>query len=253
MSFSVSYKKFVGFEGSQYSTGFSELRNMSMLAEIVTTCVWSPIVWEQGARNSKHFAHASFMVLDFDEPGDESMADVNNALSDHKRIIALTKSHMKQKNGVICERYRLVIPFNNVITDLNLYKHNMDCALKKYPWADQACKDGARFFYPCSKIVYVDRMAEYSWDTLKLVPPSIGSKSPILSGKEIPLWCLNFLNYGSLCKNKSRNLTVYAVCFELFSRGYSEVKVEEVVKRAPIDWHGVNLSAALKDSKGKVT
>lgn len=252
MSFSVSCKKFVGYAGSLYSEGFSEHVDMNKLKSIVTSCVWSPIVWEKGARNTKNFKKASFLVLDFDQPGEESLDQMNNSLEDHKRIIATTKSHMKDKNGVTCERYRLVIPFDKVITDLNLYRHTMDCALKKYSWADKSCRDGARFFFPCSKIIYMDRQAEYSWDTTSVpIKPELSVKQQ--PGNRIPLWCLNFINHGVLCQNQSRNLTVYATAFTLFSMGYEVEKVCELIKRAPIDWRGVNFDGALKSAKGKVT
>lgn len=252
MSFSVSYKKCVGYVGSKYSEGFLELTNMNRLAQIVTSCVWSPIVWNSGSRNSKNFKHACFMVLDFDQPGEESMEQINNLLQDHKRIIAITRNHMKDKKGLICERYRLVVPFDQIITDLDLYKHNMECAIKKYPWADSACKDGGRFFYPSSKVVYIDRDAEYSWETKTQIPvvPASVSKKP---GNRIPPWCLNFINLGLLCKNNSRNLTVYAVAYELLSRGYEENKVKDLIKRAPVEWRGVNIDGALASAKGKIT
>lgn len=144
----ISYKKFSGYAGSIYHDNFSVLKNMSLLGEFITTKVWSPCVWRDGKRKKENFISAHFLVLDFDDVGDETMDELNHSLQDHKRIIATTKSHQIEKKGVVCDRFRLILPFDRPITNLYEYEYNMELAIKKWWWADKNAVDAARFFFP---------------------------------------------------------------------------------------------------------
>lgn len=249
----ISYKKFSGYEASIYRSDFSRLSNLSMLAEIILTHAWSPIVWKNNYAKTENFEFSDFLALDFDEPGDETLEDVNRALCDHKRILATTRSHQKVKNGLLCDRYRLIIPWSKRITSYEEYKFNYKLVLKRFPWADNQCSDGARFFFPSEKIVFIDRESPYNWDTSEIkidpiITPTL--KINFTPDGKIPSWCLNFLNNGAVY-NGSRNLKVYAVARELFRQGFLEADTRRLLMRAPIDWDGVALEAILRNAKEK--
>ena len=248
----ISYKKFSSYEASKYRSNFSRLSNMGMLAEIILTHCWSPIVWKNNYALTTNFEFSDFLALDFDSPGDETLEEINNNLQDHRRIIATTRNHQKEKKGVICDRFRLIIPWDKRITSIKEYQYNYELVLKKYPWADRSCVDGARFFFPSREIIYIDRESEYTWttstqieNTLPISPPN----STIIDGK-IPNWCLNFINHGYVF-NGSRNLKILSVARELFRQGFEESSIRRLLLRAPIDWHGVNLEAIIKSAKKK--
>ena len=172
-------------------------------------------------------------------------------MQDHKGIIATTRNHRKEKNGVICDRFRLVIPFDKPITDLETYKYNMRLALDRWPWIDKNALDGARFFFPSNKVIYLDSKAIYSWET-KPIEPCRNENFYVkkIDGK-IPLWCLNFINDGTLCRNNSRHLTVYAVAYALFEQGFSTGQIYRLITRAPINWRGVSWEASVADARKK--
>lgn len=231
---------------------------MSLLAETITTCAWSPELWHDNVRKKSNFESAHFLVLDFDEPGDESLEEINRTFCDHKRIIGTTRNHMKPKKGLVCERYRLIMPFEKPITSLAGYLATLKKAYERFPWADKACIDAARFYFPCDKILYLDRDSEYCWPVLSgdnytthyshtlhttqtLNTPPDGN---------IPNWCLNFINNGAVY-NGSRNLKVFSVARELFRQGFSEADTRRLVMRAPIKWEGVNLESIIKSAKEK--
>lgn len=249
----ISYKKFNGYDAFKYASGFSILNNGDMLERIVLKCVWSSIVWKDNVRKSDNFLLSKFLVLDFDSVGDETMEGINDSLKDFKRIIATTKSHQKDKGGVTCDRYRLIIPFTTPITSLDVYRYNYSLALKKYWWADPACKDGARFFFPSKEIVYLDREGEYTWDVVDLPCASTASVNHTFTRPEIkrkiPSWYLAFINDGVLDKNNSRNTTLYKMAADLFRLGFTESEIRQLALRAPIKWEGVSLESAIKSAK----
>ncbi len=72
---------------------------------------------------------------------------------DMVHLIGTTASHQKEKKDKpACDRFRVVLKFEERITDLALYHHQLIKAENKYS-VDPSCKDGARFFFPCQEIV----------------------------------------------------------------------------------------------------
>lgn len=254
----ISYKKFVDYEGFRYFDNFLVLKNMRLLAEYMLKYAWSPCIWRDGKREKENFLEAHFLVLDFDQPGEETLEEINHSLQDHKRIIATTRNHQKLKKGVLCDRFRLVIPFDRPLTTLADYEYNMQLALKKWPWVDKSALDGGRFFFPSNKILYFDNSAIYSWET-STTPTSYLDTLTTLKTKinmnvngKIPDWCLGFINNGWLGRDGSRHVRVYAVAFELFKQGFVEDDVVRLIRRAPIDWQGVNWRASVENARRKV-
>lgn len=247
----ISYKEFKTYEGFRYRDNFSRLSNMDLLAKTITSCCWSPIVWKNNNRLSSEFFRSDFLVLDFDDEGPETLEEVNHSLRDHKRIIATTKSHGVEKNGLVCDRYRLIIPFEQTISSYDIYKATYIKALKQFYWADQACHDGARFFFPCREVRYIDRDHDkYCWpvEPLSVQVPYI---RPPVTGR-IPGWCLRFLNDGEMPPSRpSRNLMVFSVATEMFRQGFDERFIRSAVLMAPIKWSGVSLESILKSAKKK--
>ena len=121
------------------------------LEKCICRTIWSPIKYREGIRLESHFLGAMVCALDFDGP-DTPLSWARETFKDYDVIIGTTKSHQKQKNGIVCDRYRVLLWFKEPITELALYKHNMVLLINKHG-ADKSCKDGARFFFPCVEIV----------------------------------------------------------------------------------------------------
>lgn len=143
----------------EYARGFKVLEadtfddswRMKYLERAITKHVWSPNVFKGGHRLEQNFLGSYICALDFDAPYTPLECAIEE-FKDYSHIIGTTKSHQKEKNGVVCDRYRVVLWWDKLITDLPLYKHNIALKTHEY-YADKACKDGARFFFPCVDIV----------------------------------------------------------------------------------------------------
>ena len=133
--------------------------------------VWSPVVWSSGERLQKNFSAAQWCVLDFD-CGEMSLGEAQNTFCDMVHVIGTTKSHRVEKNGRCCDRFRVALRFSEVIRDLRVYRYNMAKMTHNYP-CDSSCRDGARYFFPCTQIVSIcDDEDAFQVDVIKEVPES---------------------------------------------------------------------------------
>ena len=166
----------------EYANGFKVLGNpefddewrMDYIERAITSRVWSPACFAGGVRLEKNFLGAHICALDFDAPNTPLDCAIQQ-FKNYSHIIGTTKSHQKEKNGVTCDRYRVVLWFDRLATDLAEYKHNMTLQISTY-YADKACKDGARFFFPCKEIV----SSNGNGVTIKIDPlPIVSTEKPI--------------------------------------------------------------------------
>jgi hypothetical protein len=73
--------------------------------------------------------------------------------ADYAHVIATTRSHQKEKNGVVCDRFRVVLLLPQAVSNDSDFKRYWFAAYAKWPFIDPACKDAARFFFPCTEVV----------------------------------------------------------------------------------------------------
>jgi len=118
----------------------------------MTRFTWSPIIFDGGIREQARFLRADWCALDFDDGEMTLDRAVNNVFADCIRVIGTTKSHQKLKAGVRADRFRVLLKFERPITSLDEYRATMVHYIEHHG-ADPACKDGARFFWPCQEIV----------------------------------------------------------------------------------------------------
>lgn len=130
----------------------SESLNLPALADAMTRWTWSPIIWKSGVRLSSNFEYSDCVVLDFDSPEVSMASTLENKLADYIHIVGTTKSHQVPKDGITCDRFRVLLALDRRITDAREYQHTLTKLIEEYG-ADPACSDPARFFWPCTKIV----------------------------------------------------------------------------------------------------
>lgn len=119
------------------------------IEEITCSRNYSAISFFNNYRSKKNFVSADLCILDFD--GEVSIQDAIRMFETYKAMILTTKSHQKGfKNGKEInktDRFRVIIPFDKKITNVDEYENTMKNIVKDFD-ADPACVDGARFFYP---------------------------------------------------------------------------------------------------------
>lgn len=209
------------------------------VARFITENVWSPIVWQRGKRAEKNFASALWIALDFDR-GSMSLIDAVEEFGDYAHVIGTTKSHQVEKHGATCDRFRVLLRSDEVISDLAKYRHVMAHVVRTFD-ADEACKDGARFFYPCTKIVSAKEGRPFPVSMIdppkKQADPPIDwsdvartARVPKSNGKKFRTFTHttnHFLLYGA--PEGSRNVTVFKVCCDMFRKGISEEEIYATV------------------------
>lgn len=149
----ISYHLAKGLDGAHFARGFkvADTNDIERLKKAVVGWVWSPCVWRDGVRRQENFQRADWCVLDVDSP-EMDLKEACERFCDMIHIIGTTKSHQKDKGGVVCDRYRVMLKFERPILRLDDYRYTMSRIVKRYP-VDQQPKDGARFFYPCQEVI----------------------------------------------------------------------------------------------------
>ncbi len=136
-----------------------EIRQGALFAEVLTSSVWSPAAMNGGRRCSEAFAGARLLALDFENP-EYPLAQCINEWCDTIHWIGTTRNHQREKGGVTCDRFRLVVPWAETLLDPEVYRYNYEVIGERYG-ADMACNDVARLFFPCQRVVSINLEGEF--------------------------------------------------------------------------------------------
>ncbi|HEY5688545.1 MAG TPA: DUF5906 domain-containing protein [Yeosuana sp.] len=126
--------------GETYETNLSDLHNH------IQSNAWSPATFKDNSRNKENFLGTYVIGLDFD--GGVSSANIIHKLSTlgFSYSITASKSHNKEKNGAVEERFRVVIPLTRQITNPEEYAATWQFVNSMFPECDQACKNVDRYY-----------------------------------------------------------------------------------------------------------
>ncbi len=137
--------------------GFEVYKGTSVLAisRIMKTCTWSPIIWDGGVRSKKNFVCAHYAALDFENP-EVAFEDMTRNFCDTWAIAGPSRNNRLQKGDQPpMDRFRLLLRFERPITSCEEYEYNIRL-LVSWHGADPKCVDGARLFFPCTDITFVN-------------------------------------------------------------------------------------------------
>lgn len=112
---------------------------------------WSPGLFSENKRRNANFLKTNLFVLDVDEGC--SLSYAKEFFKEYKHIIATSKSHGIEKNGVVADRFRVVLFLDRPILSDAHFKEQFAAFAASFPHGDPACKDAARFYYPCKEVV----------------------------------------------------------------------------------------------------
>lgn len=109
---------------------------------------WSPGIFNNKSPSSASFLWADVIALDFD--GRYSFQEAINELEslEVNYSITPTRNHLKPKNGVTEERFRVVLPLQNRVTSTQKYSQAVESLLEIFKKCDPCSKTGARIYFP---------------------------------------------------------------------------------------------------------
>ncbi len=122
---------------------------------------YSPFIYAGNYRSGDNYIPnmSNCIILDFDDG--LTIAEFEER-ADFAYAIGTTKSHKKEKNGHVCERFRVIIPTETAISlnsiDLSAM---MTEVFRIFPEADTACKDTARAYSGYEGADVIIRHGEY--------------------------------------------------------------------------------------------
>lgn len=118
--------------------------------------MWSPGIFAHGERLNTKLKSIQLLVLDFDS-GQPTLEEARELFAPYRHIIGTSRSHNKVKGSKpACDRFRVILDLGETITNDADYKAAWFAAAARWPTIDAACKDSARFFFPCTEIVSVN-------------------------------------------------------------------------------------------------
>lgn len=124
------------------------------VAEALLKSTWSCGLFRDDYRNLKNFELADLFAIDVD-----AGCTINEArllFAGHKHIIATTRNHLKPKNGIVCERFRVVLVLDRAIVRMEDNYATFEALKAQFPFIDPACGDASRMFYPCVELISVN-------------------------------------------------------------------------------------------------
>ncbi len=128
---------------------------------------YSATAFRDGYRDGNHaLPGQELVILDFDDRYSigEAMVD----FAEYVGVIATTRNHMKEKHGVLAERFRVILPTDKpIMLDREAFKLMMAEVMRRFVHADVACKNIDRMYYgsPEAEVYYLEGSRLFDWES----------------------------------------------------------------------------------------
>jgi hypothetical protein len=227
------------------------VKNVDQFLEIALSKNWSPSVFKDDYRNKENFERAECIALDIDndEPIKMTLDEAKKVFKDYKHLIMPSKSHRKEKNGEVKDRFRVLLFLTRPIDNEQEYYSTWHELQRLWPAIDPSCKDPSRFYYPSTecvsknlngtKIEPVVPVEDFTEET----QPEI-DLTEVLEQGELSRKTYKFMMEGARPGNRHREL--YKAARDYHQNNYSQEKfiadMEDMIKRTG-NWAQSGLSA----------
>lgn len=245
--------------GRRFVRGYETRRvNLHELAEIVTKQVICCGILDNGYKSKTSFQRSFIGAIDVDEGGEYSLDQAMKEFCDTICIIGTSRNHQVEKNGVVCDRYRIFVVWEKPCVSIDAHANSLIPLQLDYN-SDASANSGVQLFYPLKEIVAVNDSGYLQ--PIQAMPSDASgfqTKTDIemhraMSNGMRKGWVKRFLNEGKIpAFHKSRNWCVWEVCLLLLIEGLKPGKILELVKGAPFDRQGfdnANFEARLKSAQ----
>ncbi len=141
------------------------------LADVVQADVrYSATTFRNQYRNGTNAEQGQeLIILDFDDG--LTIAEAMVAFEEYFGLIATTRNHRKAKNGIVAERFRVILPTSTPITlDIKQFKMMMTEIMQRYPQADRACNNIDRMYFgaPGAEVHFLAGTRLFDWQPVYL-------------------------------------------------------------------------------------
>jgi len=192
-------------------------KNNLKLSQVITSKVWSPISFKKGERAGANYEWSDWCVLDVDNTmtTDEALIEFDG----YRFMIATSKSNRPSYNS-----FKICIPWERRITDANTYTYNLTRLINRLG-TDAACKDAARFYWPCREIHTV----KLTGKSMEISKPPKKVYSAVYSDKAkgLPRWLERKLR--ELVAIGGRHNRLFSLGCDLGRMGFEELEAFEVI------------------------
>ncbi|NTW99067.1 MAG: hypothetical protein HGB35_03905 [Geobacteraceae bacterium] len=127
---------------------------------------YSATAFRDGYRDGDHALQGQeLIILDFDDRYSigEAMVD----FAEYVGLIATTRNHLREKHGVVAERFRVILPTDKpIMLEREAFKLMMAEVMARFVHADPACKNIDRMYYgfPEAEIFYLNGARLFAWE-----------------------------------------------------------------------------------------
>ncbi len=123
------------------------------IAKATSSYVISLQQFQNGYRHSSSFIGSNWIGLDFEDG--PSIEQITKTFCDIKHVVGTSRNHQRQKGDKPpSDRFHIFLQLPHPILDAADYKSILTWYINAYD-ADKACKDVARFFWPCREITSI--------------------------------------------------------------------------------------------------
>lgn len=133
------------------------IKSLEQMAELCIENNFSPAIFKNGKRNLASFETAYCIGLDIDNDDNKvvhgrpvpqmTLEEAKEAFKDYTHLILTSRSHQKEKNGQVKDRFRVILFFSEPIADLDTFYETWHWCKAQWPAIDDQCKDPSRGFF----------------------------------------------------------------------------------------------------------
>lgn len=211
------------------------IENFKDLTDFILKQDWTPFTFDHGYRTGSNWQSCDLMVLDIDNDGEHkcTLLEAKELFKDYTYLITTSKSHQIEKNGVIADRFRVIILLTSPIVDKEVYKNTWYSLSNKYPFIDQQCKDFARFYYKSKDFVGVNYAKTLDPVTVSTIPTALerSTFNMKLTKGRLSRPTLEFLANG--VESGGRNHACFMAAKDLQEQGYTEDEAIDKILKSP--------------------
>jgi hypothetical protein len=213
--------------------------SLEELGNIITSTNYSGGLFRNNYTKNDNFISTSVFILDYDNsPGTPEMTlddAINKVFKDYKCLIATTRNHRRAKTAgtktlPAVDRFRVILFLDKDITNVEDFYATFGDLSRRFPGADEACKDPARRLFASVEVRYKNENGLLITPTLNRKQSTVTrGATAIVSGEKgiISKATREFMKNGAPAG--SWNPALYKAARDYLEQGYTK---EEFIEQA---------------------